>query len=172
MTVEHLFRSHVDDVYRVVARLLGPGAPRADVEDLTQQVFLTAHRALPRYRGEGKPMTWLYGIAARVVMGHRRSRARQRRLHEAFEAEPSRADGGNPEADAARAQALARAWEHLMAIAPKKRTVYVLHELEGVPGAEIAQALGIPEATVWTRLYHARRELAAVAARPDAAEGR
>src|SRR5688572_9335750 len=62
-TVEGLFRSHFADVYRVVGRMLGPSAPRSDIEDLTQQVFLAAHRGWDRFRGESKPSTWLYGIA-------------------------------------------------------------------------------------------------------------
>jgi RNA polymerase sigma-70 factor (ECF subfamily) len=46
-----------------------------------------------------------------------------------------------------------------MRVSPKKRVVYLMHEVEGLSGQEIALALEIPVATVWTRLHHARKEL-------------
>ena len=163
LSLDELFRAHMRDVYRVVARLLGPGASEADLEDLTQQVFLAAHRGWKNYRGEGKPTTWLYGISSRVVCGYLRSRKRQRRLREALEACPVemlQASDADPEAQVANREQLRVVWRVLMNIKVKKRLVYILYELEGQSGADIAQALDIQEATVWTRLFHARRELA------------
>lgn len=163
LTVDALFRAHVEDVHRIVARLLGPGASRADVEDLTQQVFLAAHRALPEFRGDSKPSTWLYGIATRIVLTYLRSRRRHRRLVERLESElaaprPVHEDSAEDQLD--RRARLRSVWACLMRINPKKRIVFMLHEVEGLPGKEIAEALDIKEATVWTRLHHARRELA------------
>lgn len=160
VTLETLFRDHFDDVYRLVGRLLGPGAARADVEDLTQQAFLTAHKALPRYRGEAKPSTWMCGVAARTVMTQMRGWGRQRRMLEALEREPEAGPrGGDLEEHVERRRELHRVWRCLSRMSAKKRVVYILHEIEGMSGASIAEALEIPEATVWTRLYHARREL-------------
>lgn len=160
LTLEALFRDHFDEVHRRVARLLGPGAPLADVEDVTQQVFLAAHRALPHFRGESKPSTWLCGIAARTVMTEVRGWRRRRRLVAALEREPSPvADPGDLDEAVARQEELRRVWRCLMKMSAKKRVVYLLHEVEGLEGAQIAEALGIPVATVWTRLHHARREL-------------
>src|SRR5262245_23319146 len=85
LTIDALFKEHVADVHRIVASLLGPGASRADIEDLTQQVFLSAHRALPNFRGESKPTTWLYAIASRVVLTHLRGFRRQRKMRDALE---------------------------------------------------------------------------------------
>jgi RNA polymerase sigma-70 factor (ECF subfamily) len=159
-SIHALFTRHFDDVYRMVAHLLGPGAAAADVEDVTQQVFVAAHKALPRYRGEGRPTTWLYGIATRVVLNNLRSWRRRRRLVAALEhslAEPPMA--ASPEREAEARQELARVWRCLMRVGAKKRVVYVLHVVEGRSGEEIAELLQIPVATVWTRLHHARREL-------------
>ena len=50
-------------------------------------------------------------------------------------------------------------WRCLMKIHPKKRIVFVLHELEGLSGREISEVLGIKEPTVHSRLFYARREL-------------
>lgn len=170
-TVEELFRNHSDDVHRIVARLLGPGAAPADVEDLVQQVFVAVHRALPRFRGDSKPTTWLYGIASRTVLGHLRGRRRHRRMVETLEAMQAVAPAAtaHPENEAAQRQALHRVWRALMSIKPKKRVVFILFEIEGLTGKEIADALDIKEATVHTRLYHARRELDAALAELETA---
>ncbi len=160
LTLESLFRDHFDDVYRLVGRLLGPRAEQADIEDLTQQVFLTAHKALKRYRGDAKPSTWLCGIAARTVMTQTRGWRRRRRLLEALTREPlPRSIPGDLDERVAQRRELQRVWACLARMSVKKRMVYLLHEIEGMSGADVAEGLRIPEATVWTRLYHARREL-------------
>lgn len=161
--IERVFRDHFDEVYRVVGHLLGPSAPSSDVDDLTQQVFIAAHRALPGFRGDSKVSTWLYAIASNVVLTHLRSWRRRRRLAKALEelAGDGRARSARtPEESLADKQALLQVWSCLLRIKPKKRIVYVLYEIEGLSGAEIAQVLAIPEATVFTRLHHARGELA------------
>src|SRR5262245_37099609 len=78
LTLELLFRRHADDVHRIVRRLLGPAASAADVDDLIQQVFLAAHRALPQFRRDAATTTWIYGVASRTVLHHLRSRRRYR----------------------------------------------------------------------------------------------
>lgn len=160
-SLEALFRNHLEDVYRIVSRLLGPGAGRADIEDVTQQVFLAAHRALPKFRGESKVTTWLYGIASKTVLMHLRSRRRHRRLVGALEQSAAVSVGweNNVERSVESRRKLAEVWRCLMRIKPKKRIVFVLHEIEGLSGKQIAQMLEIKEATVWTRLHHARIEL-------------
>lgn len=160
LTLEAVFREHAGDVYRVVARLLGPGASSADVEDLTQQVFITVQRVLPTFRGESKLSTWIYGIATRVVLNQLRSWRRRRQMIDALAVLPAEAMP-DPERSAANKQELLLVWRCLLKIKPKKRVVYVMHEIEGLSGPEIAEILEIPVATVWTRLHHARRELLA-----------
>lgn len=159
LTVEAVFRAHVDDVHRIVARLIGPGGGRADVEDVVQLVFIAIQRALPRFRGDSKLSTWIYGVSARVVMTQLRGWRRHRRLLAALGDHLEISDTYTPEKSAAEREELARVWRCLMRIKPKKRVVYVMHELEGISGADIATALEIPVATVWTRLHHARKEL-------------
>lgn len=170
VTVEQLFRLHGRDVYRFVRRLMGTRAAPADVEDLAQQVFLAAHRDLPRYRGESSPRTWLYGIASRVVLMHFRGWRRRLAAIAAF-ADATRMTEAPPptaEATVGDRQELRRVQRALDTLKPEKRVVFVLHELEGLPGKEIAVILGIPEPTVFTRLYYARRELLAALAGDDA----
>lgn len=162
-TLEQLFERHAHDVGRLVTRLLGPGASRADAEDLTQQIFLAAHRALPRFRGESLASTWLYGIATRLVYREIRGWTRRRRMIATLEAmmtmRPSAAEPHDRAVE--QRQELARVWRHLLEIDAKKRLVLILHDLEGLTGPEIAQIMDLKEPTVHTRLYHARRELMA-----------
>lgn len=161
LTLETLFRRHADDVHRMIRRLLGPGATEADVDDLVQQVFLHAHRALPRFRGESKTSTWLYGIATKTVLNFLRGRRRYRAMVERLDTAPAldRSDRRLEDRDELR-----RVWRCLLEIKPKKRVVFVLHEIEGLSAPEIAAMLDVGEPTVRSRLHHARRELMALLA--------
>jgi RNA polymerase sigma-70 factor (ECF subfamily) len=161
LTVEDLFRRHHQAVARIVRRLLGPNASSADVEDVTQQTFIAAERALERFRGDSSPTTWLYGIASNAVLMHLRSWRRRRRTLEAFFEQLRTEDGAAPDLERRyeHREELERVWKCLEKIKPKKRVVFVLFEIEGLSAAEIATALQIPQATVFTRLHHARREL-------------
>lgn len=161
LSAESIFRQHGRDVVRIVRRLVGPSAPDSDVDDLVQQVFVAVHKDLHRFRGDSAITTWLYGIASKTVLMHFRSGRRRARAMEAFtEAKTAAPDrSGNPESEALRAEELRSVWRCLSEMSPKKRVVFVLAEVEGLSGREIAQALGIKEATVWSRLFHARQEL-------------
>jgi RNA polymerase sigma-70 factor (ECF subfamily) len=157
---EEVFRASFSEVYRMVAHLLGPGASRADVEDVTQQVFETAYKAWPRFRGASLASTWMYGVACRVVMRQLRGFVRHRRLMRAvLEAPRLEADPSTPELAVAERQRALLVWRCLMAIKPKKRVVYVMHDIEGRSAQEIAEILEVPKETVWSRLRHARAEL-------------
>ncbi len=163
LTVDRLYREYFAMVYRVVGRNLGPGASPADIEDLVQVTFLQAHRGLRTFRGECKASTWLCGIAMRTTLQWIRGRGRRRRLIEAMQLEPTpqHSDSDQPERAAATRATLVSVWEVLLQMKEGTRAVYLLHELEGMPGPEIAAALGIPQGTVWTRLHHARKEILA-----------
>src|SRR5437870_3558486 len=120
LSFEAIFRRHFDDVYRMVARLLGPGASAFDVEDITQQVFIAAERALPKFRGECKLTTFLYAIASRVVLTHLRGWRRQRRLLRALAEAPfPKTERITPERTASEREELHRVWRCLLAITPK-----------------------------------------------------
>ena len=166
LTLDGLFRAHADDVHRIVSRLLGLGATEADVDDLVQQVFLAVHKSLPGFRGESKPSTWIYGIASRTVLHHLRGRRRYRIMMERLEERPWPIERPEPQLESR--DELRKVWRCLMRIKPKKRVVFVLHEIEGMSGPEIAEMLEINEPTVRSRLHHARRELMAELAREDA----
>jgi RNA polymerase sigma-70 factor, ECF subfamily len=155
-----LFVRHRSDVARLVYRMLN--AP-SDLEDVVQEVFVQVFRSLKDFRGQSKFSTWLHRVTVNVVLMHRRS-ARSRPV--LTEEAPSElvADEGQtlPDEDAERRERV-RAFQRLLArLADKKRVVFVLHELEGLSPAEIAEIVGAPVLTIRTRLFYARRELEAM----------
>ncbi len=152
-----LFRRHRGDVSRLVFRMLGPSA---DSEDVVQEVFLQVHKSLAEFRGQAKFSTWLHRVTVNVVLMVRRA-ARSRPIfagEAVADQEPDR--GLLPDEDAAR-RARVEAFRRLLDRLPeKKRTVFVLHEIEGLAPVEIAEIVDAPVLTVRTRLFYARRELA------------
>jgi RNA polymerase sigma-70 factor (ECF subfamily) len=150
-----LFDRYGDDVRRVLARL---GVSSCDLDDLVQQTFLDVPRASARFRDDGAVRPWLIGLATMVARRRRRSLARMFRRLEAWASEPH--EPVRTPADSYEQQAeLARVWEALDRLSPKQRDAFVLVVLEGLPGAEAAEILAIPIATIWTRIHHARNEL-------------
>lgn len=156
-TLRRIFDAHVHDVRRMVFRLLGPAADLDTVDDVTQQVFIHAHRGLFKFRGDAKLSTWLYGIAARTVLHHQRTDRRYRKALQRLAETQAPASGGS-EAEA-RAE-LRSVWKHLGALSEKKRAVLILHGVEGMPLRDVAEMLDIPLNTARSRLHHARRALA------------
>ena len=155
-----LFLRHRDDVTRLVFRLLGPNA---DVDDVIQETFVHVYRSLRSFKGEAKFSTWLYRLTTNVVRMHlraKRSRPRvvtdqvpESALNETLAAEA-------PDDAAVRGQRARELYRALDTLSDKKRTVLVLHDLEGVSAEEISAIVEAPVLTVRTRLFYARRELA------------
>ncbi len=153
-----LYEAHFDYVYRTCRRL---GLGEADAEDAAQEAFAIASRKLGDFR-EGRITTWLFRIAANVVSG----RHRRRRVREALFSlwgRPDDREALRPDAAYDRQEAARRVGEVLARMAPKKREVFALFELEGLSGEEIAERVGCPVDTVWTRLFHARKEFEKIA---------
>jgi RNA polymerase sigma-70 factor, ECF subfamily len=148
-----LFEQTVRDVHRMLHRLAGPGA---DIEDLVQQVYLALYSSIGRFEGRSAFSTWLFGICIRVAKKGARGMGRFSRLRSALRAEKP-VSGQLPDERVERVQEARVVHETLARLAYKHRTVLVLYEMEGLSGKEIAESLSIPEATVWTRLHHARK---------------
>jgi RNA polymerase sigma-70 factor (ECF subfamily) len=144
-------------VFAFLSRSLGAGP---HVEDLAQEVFLRACRALPTFDSarSARLSTWLLTIATRVAIDARR----KRRLPIApLDADLVVADSGNPETERRRreiADALERA---ALQLSEEQRDVFVLAEFHGLDTKELASVLGISEGTVKTRLFRARERLRA-----------
>lgn len=146
---EALFRALREPVLALCLHLAGR---RADAEDALQETFLAVHRALPRFRGEARLSTWVYRIAVRAAL---RVRARRR---DGPAVDPETPGGGGAADLEARLEA--RRLQEAMARLPvEHRLVLSLFALEGLSHRHIAEVLGVPEGTVWSRLHAARRRL-------------
>jgi RNA polymerase sigma-70 factor (ECF subfamily) len=160
-----LFRTHREDVARLVYRMRGPSA---DLEDLVQEVFLQVHRSLPDFRGDSRFSTWLYRLTVNVVLMHRRSvRSRPQLVPEIADLPPPDSRP-LPDEQVARGRRVAAFRTLVDRLSEKKRTVFVLHELQGLAPAEIARIVGAPVLTVRTRLFYARREVLSMIAEEPA----
>jgi RNA polymerase sigma-70 factor (ECF subfamily) len=153
LDAEALFLAHAPFVASFLHRL---GAPRSEIDDLVQEVFLVAHRKGGFVPGAAQPRTWLAAIALRVARVSKR--ARSRRLEAIDEQVPAMAtEQHDPSRSAEVRQSLARVQRALSALDLEHRAAFVLYELEGEPCDAIAASFDVPVGTIYSRLHHARR---------------
>ncbi|MFT3925103.1 MAG: RNA polymerase sigma factor [Myxococcales bacterium] len=165
-----LFAEHVDFVWRVLKR---HGVPERELEDACQEVFLVVHRRLPEFEGRSSMRTWVYGIAARVALGHRRKAHLRREVLDIEESEHTSGTSLVTAFDlASQKQVLELAAEALTRMDDDKREVFALYELEGLTMAEVAASLDVPESTALSRLYAAREEIQRFVQKVQAAQQR
>lgn len=161
-----LVARHDKRVYALVARVLGPAASSEDVDDVAQDVFVQAWRALPKFRQDARFSTWLYRIATNMAIKqwHRMKRRAQTVSEEELPntvraalaiMEPSPEDVA---AQRARDKALRAAIDRLP---EKQRTVILLHYFEEYTCEDIGALLGCSVGTVWSRLHYGCRKLKA-----------
>jgi RNA polymerase sigma factor (sigma-70 family) len=155
------FGAIFDRYFAEIHRYLGHRAGGSVADDLAAEVFLTAFSRRERYdvaRNCARP--WLYGIATNLISAHRRQEARYFRILARAQAQPGWQAEEERLADrvsaAAARPALATA---LAGLAPGDRDVLLLVALADLGYQEIAEALGIPQGTVASRLNRSRRQL-------------
>jgi RNA polymerase sigma-70 factor (ECF subfamily) len=143
----------------VVKWLYALGAPASDTEDLAQEIFVVVRRKLARFDG-GNPAGWLYRIAQLTVRDHRRRAWFRhlvlRRQSVDLAQLPHAAENQAHSYEQAENRRLLQKLVGKMS--EKLRTTFVLFEIEGYSGEEIARIQDIPLGTVWTRLHHARKD--------------
>jgi RNA polymerase sigma-70 factor (ECF subfamily) len=148
--LERLYRDHADRIYGLCLRMSGD---RVRATELAQDVFVRAWEQLDRLRPDSDAGAWLWRLATNVVLNAMRS-DRRRLARVAPVAEPGlleRAQMGTPLP--VRRLSLAAAMARLP---DRAREVFVLHDVEGFAGPEIAQMLGVAEGTVRAHLHRAR----------------
>lgn len=145
---------HRRRIYNLVCRLASP----AEADDLSQEIFIAAYKALPNFRGDSAFSTWLYRIAVHVSSHH----LRKRRL-DTTDLDDQQADwerGHDPERSAMSAELQQRVRDAIQQLPYKLRLVVVLRDLHGLSYEEIAQVVGCPIGTVRSRLHYATQRLA------------
>jgi RNA polymerase sigma-70 factor (ECF subfamily) len=145
-------------VYRFVSRL--PTTDELAADDLVQATFLEVRRSASKFKGSSSVQTWILGIAANVARHQLRSERRRRIRQEGF-AERLTAVPAQPDAEVDRRRLLRRIAEALAELPYDQQVAFVLCDLEQLPGAEVANALSIPEGTLWRRLHVARKAVRA-----------
>lgn len=165
-SLEEIYRTHVDFVWRMLCR---SGLPEADARDACQEVFLTIHRALPDFEGRSSMSTWVFTICRSVA---RDFRNRAHRRHEVLRDElGDEVDPGKvPFAILEERRRLSVLMTILDQLEETQREVFVLHELEGLDGPAIAEWVGVPVATVYSRLRLARQAFQRACSRFQATE--
>jgi RNA polymerase sigma-70 factor (ECF subfamily) len=153
---EDLVMTYQHRVFGVALRMLGN---RAEAEEVAQEAFVRAHRALGEFRGDAKLSTWLYAITSRLCLN--RLASGERRMARQGEDALLRLSDAGPRPDAAlERRELEAALGRAIADLPEdRRIVVVLRDLEGLSYEEIAQVLELELGTVRSRLHRARAEL-------------
>jgi RNA polymerase sigma-70 factor (ECF subfamily) len=144
---------------RVLARRLL--SDEAAAEDVVQEVFAALPRAVRRFRAEAGLETFLLAIAVKRAQHHQRAALQRRRALARLEGE-ERPRPRDPEQQAYRHELARRLADALDELPLAQRVAFVLCAVEGLTSAEAAAIARVPEATVRTRLYHARRRLRAL----------
>jgi RNA polymerase sigma-70 factor (ECF subfamily) len=155
--LEELFYRHGPQVHRVLVRL--GHVDRKDLEDLVQTTFLEVHRSAKRFSARSAVSTWILGIAMNVARHHVRGEARRRSALAAVARVSGVADDRWPDEHASHRESIERLKGGLDVLPYDFRIVFLLCDLEGLKGTEVARALGVPEGTVWRRLHEARLRL-------------
>jgi RNA polymerase sigma-70 factor (ECF subfamily) len=141
----------------------------AEVEDVTQEAFIKAYRALPNFRGESAFYTWLYRIAINtaknylVAMGRRAptSTGFDHEEAENFEDAEQLRDTSTPEGELIGKQIAETVNRAMEALPEDLRTAITLREIEGLSYEEIANVMNCPIGTVRSRIFRARDSIAA-----------
>jgi RNA polymerase sigma-70 factor (ECF subfamily) len=150
-----LFHEHVELVGRA---LRAQGVSNADLPDVCQEVFVTAHRLRAQVIPGSSLGAWLYRIAVNAARNHRRTRVRRR---EDFTDSPIDVASGPEQLGALeRKDDLDLALQLLGSLDEEKREIFLLHDVEELEMKEITSAIGIPLKTGYSRLRAAREELA------------
>jgi RNA polymerase sigma-70 factor (ECF subfamily) len=155
---EEMVTAYQHRVFGVALRMLGN---RAEAEDIAQDTFLRAHRALGEFRGEARLGTWLYAIASRLCLNRLASGARRHEQHNDLALSQAPAEGADAAGTLERGELEAALREAVAALPEDRRIVVVLRDLEGLGYEEIAEVLGVPLNTVRSRLHRARLDLKA-----------
>jgi RNA polymerase sigma-70 factor (ECF subfamily) len=167
---DQLVREHTPKMYRVALRITGTGA---EAEDVVQDAWIAAWRALPGFRHESAVSTWLYRVVTNAALGHVRRRKPTVSLDAALGMDENFREGSlldaglladsgaNPEKQVVRAEQVDAALRAIAGLDVSQRVPLVLRELEGLSYEEVADVLEVSVPALRSRLHRARVALIA-----------
>ncbi|POZ60920.1 RNA polymerase sigma factor RpoE [Chromobacterium alticapitis] len=151
---------------RLLSRFIRDGS---DIEDVTQEAFIKAYRALPSFRGESAFYTWLYRIGINTAKNFLSANGRRPVVNSEIEDEDGESfdmasqipDNNTPETELMNKEILATVNAAVEALPEELRTAITLREMEGLSYDEIARVMDCPIGTVRSRIFRAREAIAA-----------
>jgi RNA polymerase sigma-70 factor (ECF subfamily) len=158
--VSRAYEAHHAVIRSFAQRLVGdPGA----AEDIVHDTFVALPRAISSFRGDASLRTFLIGVAVNHAKRHVRSAVRRRAAMSRLAEDPGSSPAAvrDPEQEAARRQLADRLWKALDGLPLDQRVALVLCEVEQRTSTEVAAIVGVPEGTVRTRLFPAKRKMRA-----------
>ena len=162
---DELVQRHKDRVYATIYHMT---ANRDDADDLTQETFIRAFRAIRTFRGNSSFYTWVYRIAVNLTVNFlkRSRRNRELDLHEMDEGVSRNPDylrlvsgAPTPRQQTSLREFQEKLTDALQQLTEAHRMVVTLHDIQGMPHGEIARIMGCSEGTVRSRLFYARQQL-------------
>jgi RNA polymerase sigma-70 factor (ECF subfamily) len=169
LAFETLVKEHQDRVFDFCFRMVGD---REDAADLVQEIFVSIHQNLEKFRMDAKLSTWIYRISKNHCLNklkylRRRGRGRSEELGEVPESALNAAVGAPQKPDdaleASRERALIQ--RAIAELDEEQRVLVALRDIEGLSYEEIVEITELPEGTVKSRLHRAREKLADIVAR-------
>ena len=159
---EDLYRRYVKKIFNLVYRMVGTAQ---EAEEVTQEVFYQAYRALPNFQGRSQFYTWIFRIGTNIALQHVKKQARKRKelpFEEVLDTQLPNAGfagGSNPE-KVAEARAFYGALKRAVnTLPPNQRVVMILGPIQGHSYEEMAQILGTNEEVIKGRLHRARENI-------------
>jgi RNA polymerase sigma-70 factor (ECF subfamily) len=156
--IETLIRQHEMGVFRLALSVVGDAA---EANEITQETFIAALRALPKYQEQRSFKSWLFTIALNLSRSHLRKRKFLAKLKETttalFRLETGRQ--ALPEETVIKNEKEAALWDELNKLDERHRIVVILRYFQELSTAEIAEVLSLHEGTVHSRLHTARERL-------------
>jgi RNA polymerase sigma-70 factor (ECF subfamily) len=152
-------------IMRLLSRMIrDPG----EIEDVAQEAFIKAYRALPQFRGESAFYTWLYRIAINtarnwLAQNNRRPStpsAQENEDGETFDATDNLTDSSNPESEMASRQIADTVNKAINDLPEDLRNAIVMREIDGMSYEDIAESMSCPIGTVRSRIFRAREAIA------------
>ena len=157
---EQLVVAYRDQVFRLALRMCGN---EADADEVAQEAFLSAWKALPNFRGDSRFSTWLYQLTSHAAIDLMRREKRQIAAEDITEV--SAPDPGpSPQQQAERSETRQAVRDAMGQLSPEYRQIVVLRFLQELSYEEIAAALKLPPGTVKSRLNRAKAQLRGILA--------
>jgi len=161
---DQLVQKYRQQIFAVIYNMT---SNREDASDLTQETFIKAFQAIGRFRGKSSFFTWIYRIAVNTSMTFLKKRNRRRFIsYDNIDEEASSSEiverltaSNRSEKGAIVSELQERLNDALQKLSPKHRTVIILHEIEGLEHAEIAEITQTSIGTVRSRLHYAKQQL-------------